>query len=217
MKNTRPEFIVGNALRVLPVLPDDCVDVVLTDPPYKDEDVICDDGLDYYGFLRSWFEDCKRIAKDYIIFSNNASRLYDIFQLLGKPFRLLVWTKYGTKYAWRWEPVFIYKAMAEPSFNINGKIWSDILAFQPTQTLELVQPRHPYQKPLNLTQRLVSFIPHDKTILDTFCGIGTTNFACQKLGRASIGIDINADYIKIAQKRCRVDIPSLQDFGVEDE
>lgn len=54
-------------------------------------------------------------------------------------------------------------------------------------------------------------------VLDPFCGSGTTSLVAMKLGRASIGIDINSDYIKMAQKRCRVDIPSLQDFGVGDE
>lgn len=62
-----------------------------------------------------------------------------------------------------------------------------------------------------------SSCPPDGIVLDPFCGSGTTNLVAMKLGRASIGIDINSDYIKIAQKRCRVDIPSLQDFGGEDD
>lgn len=214
MKNTRPEFIVGNALRVLPVLPDDCVDVVLTDMPYKDKDVVCENGVDYYQFLSSWFDDSKRVAKDYVMFFNSPSRLYDILQLIGKPFRILVWRKAACKMAWRWEPIFVYKAREEPSFNINATVWSDVLTFEP---LHRGQSRHPYEKPLRLMENLVRYIPIDKIILDTFCGIGTTNRACQKFHRASIGIDINSDYIKIAQKRCRVDIPSLQDYGVGDE
>jgi hypothetical protein len=62
-----------------------------------------------------------------------------------------------------------------------------------------------------------SSCPPDGIVLDPFCGSGTTNLVAMKLGRKSYGIDINKDYIKIAQKRCRVDISSLQDFGGEDE
>lgn len=209
MKNTRPEFIVGNALRVLAVLPDDCVDVVLTDMPFKDDDLLCANGVDYYQVLSSWFEDCKRVAKDYVMFFNNASRLYDILELLGKPFRILMWMKPRTKYPWRWEPIFIYQ-LEGADFNINKGIWTDTLPYLP---LHKGESSHPYQKPLKLMEHLVGYIPEDKVILDTFCGIGTTNRACQKFHRASIGIDINADYIKIAKKRCKVDIPSLQDYG----
>lgn len=211
---TRPQFIVGNVLDVLRVLPDDSVDVVLTDPPYKDEDVVCENGVDYYQFLSSWFEESKRVAKEYVMFFNAPTRLFEILQLFGKPFRILVWTKPRTKYAWRWEPVFIYKAMAEPSFNINATVWSDILPFLP---LHKGQQSHPYEKPIKLMENIVRYIPDDMTILDTFCGSGTTNRAAMNLHHASIGIDINADYITIAKKRCKVDIPSLQDYGVGDE
>jgi site-specific DNA-methyltransferase (adenine-specific) len=64
-------------------------------------------------------------------------------------------------------------------------------------------------------ENLVRYIPEDKIILDTFCGVGTTNVACHKHHRKSFGIDINADYIKIAQKRCHVDIPSIESFSEE--
>jgi hypothetical protein len=62
-----------------------------------------------------------------------------------------------------------------------------------------------------------SSCPPDGVVLDPFCGSGTTCLVAMKLGRKSIGIDINSDYIKIAQKRCRVDISSLQDFGEGDD
>jgi len=39
------------------------------------------------------------------------------------------------------------------------------------------------------------------TVLDPFFGSGTTGWAAQRLGRKWIGIELNADYIKIAEKR----------------
>jgi len=39
------------------------------------------------------------------------------------------------------------------------------------------------------------------TVLDPFFGSGTTGWVAQRLGRKWIGIELNADYIKIAEKR----------------
>ena len=38
-------------------------------------------------------------------------------------------------------------------------------------------------------------------VLDPFFGSGTTGWVAQRLGRKWIGIELNADYIKIAEKR----------------
>jgi len=39
------------------------------------------------------------------------------------------------------------------------------------------------------------------TVLDPFMGSGTTGVACVNLDRNFVGIEINADYFKIAEKR----------------
>lgn len=39
------------------------------------------------------------------------------------------------------------------------------------------------------------------TVLDPFCGSGTTGVVAQRLGRDFIGIDLNADYLQLAQDR----------------
>jgi len=38
-------------------------------------------------------------------------------------------------------------------------------------------------------------------VLDPFFGSGTTGWVAQRLGRKWIGIELNAEYIKIAEKR----------------
>jgi DNA modification methylase len=40
-------------------------------------------------------------------------------------------------------------------------------------------------------------------VLDPFCGSGTTVMVAQQLGRQGIGIELNADYIAMAQERCK--------------
>jgi DNA modification methylase len=43
--------------------------------------------------------------------------------------------------------------------------------------------------------------PKGGVVLDPFCGSGTVGVVCQKLGRDFIGIELNPDYVKMAEKR----------------
>ena len=60
---------------------------------------------------------------------------------------------------------------------------------------------HPTQKPIAVMEWCLGFLPDAKIILDPFMGSGTTLVACQRLGRAGIGIEIDPDYFAIACKR----------------
>jgi len=60
---------------------------------------------------------------------------------------------------------------------------------------------HPTQKPIELMQWCLGFLPDCQTILDPFMGSGTTGVACAKLGRKFIGIEIEPKYFDIACKR----------------
>lgn len=61
--------------------------------------------------------------------------------------------------------------------------------------------QHPTQKPMQLMQWCLGFLPDAKTILDPFMGSGTTGVACVKLGRKFIGIEIDPGYFDIACRR----------------
>jgi DNA modification methylase len=39
------------------------------------------------------------------------------------------------------------------------------------------------------------------TVLDPFMGTGTTNLACARWGRNSIGIELDTNYFELARKR----------------
>ncbi len=63
---------------------------------------------------------------------------------------------------------------------------------------------HPAPFPLELAYRLVrmfSFV--GDTVVDPFCGTGTTMVAALKTGRNSVGIDIDPEYCKMAEDRLR--------------
>lgn len=64
---------------------------------------------------------------------------------------------------------------------------------------------HPTQKPVALLERIIlaSSNPGD-IVLDPFSGTFTTSFVAKKLGRRSIGIEIEEDYVKIGLRRLEI-------------
>ena len=45
--------------------------------------------------------------------------------------------------------------------------------------------------------------PVGGTVLDPFCGAGTTGIVCEQLGRSFLGIELNPTYVEIAKRRIR--------------
>ncbi len=63
---------------------------------------------------------------------------------------------------------------------------------------------HPAPFPLELAYRLVRmFSFFGDTVVDPFCGTGTTMVAAMKTGRNSVGIDVDPEYCKMAEDRLR--------------
>lgn len=63
---------------------------------------------------------------------------------------------------------------------------------------------HPAPFPLELAYRLIRMFSFwDDTVLDPFCGTGTTMLAAMKCARNSIGIEIDAKYCRMATNRLR--------------
>ncbi|MBW7997583.1 MAG: site-specific DNA-methyltransferase [Candidatus Glassbacteria bacterium] len=63
---------------------------------------------------------------------------------------------------------------------------------------------HPAPFPLKLAYRLVSMFSFiDDTVLDPFCGTGTTMLAAMQTNRHSIGVEIDAEYCQYTLKRLK--------------
>jgi len=185
------QIICGDCLEVMKDLPDNCVDLVLTDPPYGI-------GKDYGNdsdkeFSSEWFEIAKRISKA-LIFTCGVVNMFKYPQ----PDWVLCWFKPGaisrTKYGFNsWEPILLYEAphsTREP----------DVIRCPVGKQLDV--GNHPTPKPLQLFFHLVRrFSIDNDLILDPFCGSGTTCVAAKMLGRNYVGIDISPEYCEIARKR----------------
>ncbi|MBU1158359.1 MAG: DNA adenine methylase [Candidatus Thermoplasmatota archaeon] len=91
--------------------------------------------------------------------------------------------------------------------NLSGRDWL-LLSGSFWQSVGCADDKEAYSHPAPFLvrdiQRLVElFTKKGMTVLDPFAGSGTTLLASNQVGRKAIGIDINADYKKIAQKRLR--------------
>ncbi|HUV59133.1 MAG TPA: site-specific DNA-methyltransferase [Desulfatiglandales bacterium] len=61
---------------------------------------------------------------------------------------------------------------------------------------------HPNQKPVALMEYLIkTYTNEGETVLDFTMGSGTTGVACKNLNRNFIGIELDPEYFKIAEKR----------------
>ena len=69
---------------------------------------------------------------------------------------------------------------------------------------------HPAPFPLELAYRLIRmFSFYGDTVLDPFCGTGTTLLAAMKSGRNSIGIEIDSEYCRMIADRVKGENQSL--------
>jgi len=96
------------------------------------------------------------------------------------------------------------------SNNIMGKMqegfenYSD--EYFPTNIIEFTNPRsnklHPTEKPIEIIQMLIKHYTNEgDMVLDSTMGSGTTNIACIKLNRKSIGIEKEKQYYDVAVRR----------------
>ncbi len=89
--------------------------------------------------------------------------------------------------------------------DLPGVPIADIITdIRPMHNLSEDRLGYPTQKPVALLERILnaSSNPGD-TVLDPFCGCGTTVHAAQKLGRSWIGIDVTHLAVGLIEKRLR--------------
>lgn len=60
---------------------------------------------------------------------------------------------------------------------------------------------HPCVIPLAVMDKIVRLLPENLTIIDPFCGTGTTCIAAKKNGRDFIGMERSSKYFELAKRR----------------
>lgn len=88
-------------------------------------------------------------------------------------------------------------ALKKPNLQMRS-VWS----LHPPKAEEKTFGKHPTQKPLSLLKRIILAASNEgDTVFDPFNGGGTTGLAAHAYGRQYYGIDINAEYLDLTQKR----------------
>lgn len=86
-------------------------------------------------------------------------------------------------------------------YHPKGSKPSDVWDILPEDTQRRKAHFAPY--PVDLCYLpLLATCPEGGTVLDPFCGTGTTLVAARNLGRKSVGIDISRRYLELTQERC---------------
>jgi len=192
----------GDCLEIMKEIDNKSIDLILTDPPYGKKS---DKGTGGFGssknrrYADNWdsvipiadvFNEIFRISRNQIIFGGNyfnlpISNCWLVWDKKGdiafkNPFAdcELIWTSFK-------KPIKKYLFKQQGFIrDSKDKIY------------------HPTQKPTGLFQRILEdFSNENDIIFDPFIGSGTTAVACKLLDRNFIGIEINPDYVDIANKR----------------
>ncbi|BDH64568.1 DNA-methyltransferase [Enterococcus faecalis] len=109
----------------------------------------------------------------------------------------ILWAKQNKKS----KHIFNYHLMKK----INGnKQMKDVWTTTTIKKSEKKYGNHPTQKPIDIIERMIlASTNEDSIILDPFIGSGTTLLAAKMLNRKSIGIDVEKEYINLANKRIK--------------
>jgi DNA modification methylase len=88
-------------------------------------------------------------------------------------------------------------------YHPNGAKPADVWDILPEDTQKRKLHFAPYPEDLCRIPVLAT-CPPGGVVLDPFCGTGTTNLVAFRLLRRSVGIDVSAEYLRIAEERCRL-------------
>lgn len=86
-------------------------------------------------------------------------------------------------------------------FKCRGTVWTNLKS---SYERDALKSQHPATFPQSIASDLVlCFSAPESTVLDPFCGSGTTGVACIQTGRNFIGCEIDPGYAEIARRRCQ--------------
>ena len=195
-------------------IPDESIDMVLTDPPYgisfkSNHRNVTYEGIhndDDVSFLSDYFEQCHRIMRENTaIYCFCSWHHVDVFKQAFETFfklkNIIIWEKNNTfmgdlkgSYAPKYEMI-LFGHKGRRCF--QGFKYPDVL-----QAKRTGNKLHPTQKPLDLLELFIkSSSKQGEIVFDGFMGSGSTCVAAVNTGRHYIGFELDPVYFDIACKR----------------
>jgi len=224
------QVICGSASEVLHNLPDECIDLGITSPPYNKKERYGGwlvEKVKYEGYkdrmpeeeYMQWqvevLNELYRVTRAGGSFFYNHKVKYEEGKMIH-PLDIVRKTRWNI-----WQEIIWNRRIAG---NIRGwRFWQVeeriywLVKGKPQElrpqharltSVWEIRPEpghkeHPAVFPLELPARIIHSILDDQPgiVIDPFCGTGTTLVAAKLLGKNYIGIDISPDYVAYAQRR----------------
>lgn len=226
------KFYNGDCLNYIKTLPDNSIDMILTDPPYNiaqystgniklpgrsiiNNDLGAWDLKDINPLV--FVKDFKRILKpdgNIFIFTsyNLLGEWHSAFDKEFDTFQFFIWHKTNPMPK-------IYKNGFLNSCEIIICLWNKGHKWNFTKQNKmhnffespicmgkerLKNPKHPSQKPIKLLKHFLEIGSNENdTVFDPFMGVGSTGVACQLLNRKFIGCEIDTTFFNAAIQRMK--------------
>lgn len=216
-----------DAIKTLKSLKSECIDLIITDPPYKvtargnagNSGGMLQKKLSMQGKIfehndvkpTEYIPEFYRILKDgshcYIMTNHvNLQEILNVATECGFKFiKSLIWNKgnkiMGQYYMSQFEYILFFRKGKGKKINKCGT--ADILNVPNKKTKgEDGKNLHDTEKPVELMKILVeNSSQENEIVLDPFMGIGSTGMACKELRRHFLGIEIDEKYFNIAKER----------------
>lgn len=196
-----PAFAVelreGPLLEALADLPDESVDLILTDPPYP------------YEFIHVWSELGQLAAR--VLTARGALIAYTGHRYLDECLDRL--REHGLRYHWMGAVLHAGSSRSVQDTRVFTQwrpvLWLSRFSWDPPRwtqdhlvSHEREKNDHEWQQSLGpFLQYVEAFSDHGQLVVDPFLGSGTTGVAATRMGRRFVGCDVDPGAVRVARER----------------
>ena len=204
MKKYLNEITHGDARKLIKYLPNNSVDVIVTDPPYgvgggienNSEHILSTMLPEMYRVLKS--DGAIYMFTSFKFLTNWFYR----FQIYFKLVNLLVWNKSrhsglftGQNYGYSYENVFF----GTKGYHKLRMVKNDVFNYKRKNFLQ-----HPMRKPVGMLSEFIEMSSDiENIVLDPFAGSGATAEACIKLQRNYICYELKEEYVNLSREQVK--------------
>lgn len=201
------------------LMPDSCVDVSFTSPPYNrirnDTYEFYDDTLqDYYKFILQITDELLRLSRKQVIVNIQANHFNktEVYKYIGHYAEnmkgIIIWEKTNPQPASKFKNDEYSITNAYEFFFVLGKDNEEFRAYNKIKNVistavnsEHFEGHGAVMKKEVADWFIENFTKKGDTVLDCFMGCGTTAVSCRDLGRKYMGFEIAKEYCEIAENR----------------
>ena len=225
----------GDCLELMKDIPDESIDLIITDPPYKIVQGGCTNkavrlkgsnqeqlkkGILFNNNsmkFSEWVPEVYRVLKNnshcYIMSNDrNINELLNVCKNTGfKLLNILVWgkSKHSPNRYYLKNCEFIIFLRKGKAKNINKMGTKQLLLVNNVET-----KKHPSEKPIELMKILIENSSNENdVVLECFMGSGSTGVACLNTNRNFIGIELDEKYFEIAKERIEKEQNKWEDLN----